>query len=136
MNDYKKVEQLSEENDFEYVHRHSGIPNHAFYLAAKNLQGNVLETVGPIWWNALSQSEENETFASFAAKTISIAKSHSQGEAYSNAIQKAWQDVGVKQPTHLSRAYQKFEEKWAVPSYVPAGVLLTAVLGAYYYTRK
>jgi Zn-dependent metalloprotease len=36
------------------VHINSGIPNHAFYRAAVALGGKAWETVGPVWYRALS----------------------------------------------------------------------------------
>ena len=36
------------------VHINSGIPNHAFYLAAKALGGHAWERAGLIWYRALT----------------------------------------------------------------------------------
>src|SRR5206468_5206599 len=38
------------------VHINSGIPNHAFYLAAVAIGGNAWEKAGQIWYDALRDS--------------------------------------------------------------------------------
>ena len=39
------------------VHINSGIPNHAFYLAATALGGNAWEKAGQIWYDVLTGGE-------------------------------------------------------------------------------
>lgn len=72
------------------VHINSGIPNHAFYLAATIIGGYAWETAGPAWYKALTCGElrPNASFKEFADLTISNAGEH---EA---EIREAWTQVG------------------------------------------
>ena len=76
------------------VHTNSGIPNHAFCLAAKGLGGSSWEKAGPIWYKALPLLTPNATFAEAAGATIQAAKLLF-GAAEVAAVTKAWKDVGV-----------------------------------------
>ena len=57
------------------VHINSGIPNHAFYLAATALGGNAWERAGQIWYDTLTggQLAPDADFADFAAATAATA---------------------------------------------------------------
>jgi len=75
----------------------SGIPNHAFYLAAVEIGGYAWENVGKIWYIALrDRLRAKADFKKAANVTIQVA-----GELYGNgsneqkAVQSAWQKVGV-----------------------------------------
>lgn len=85
------------EGDWGGVHINSGIPNHAFYLAATAIGGYAWETAGAIWFDALIQSAPTTNFAAFADKTILLASSkfHARKEV-EDAVRAAWQQVGVK----------------------------------------
>ena len=78
------------------VHTNSGIPNHAFFIAAITLKGYAWEKAGPIWYKALSLLTPNATFADAAQATMQAAailygaQSHEQ-----QAVQVAWKEVGV-----------------------------------------
>jgi Zn-dependent metalloprotease len=79
------------------VHINSGIPNHAFYLAATALGGYAWEKAGKIWYIALrDRLRSNAQFADAANLTIAVA-----GELYglkgkeAKAVRTAWQKVGV-----------------------------------------
>jgi Zn-dependent metalloprotease len=79
------------------VHINSGIPNHAFYLAAVDIGGYAWEKAGKIWYVALrDRLRAKADFKKAASVTIQIA-----GELYGNdsneqkAVQNAWQKVGV-----------------------------------------
>ncbi|POX36498.1 peptidase M4 family protein [Streptomyces sp. Ru73] len=80
------------------VHINSGIPNHAFYLAATALGGNAWERAGQIWYDVLTGGElaKDAQFADFAKLTIDAAKARygDQGEEQ-EALVKAWSEVGV-----------------------------------------
>jgi len=58
------------------VHINSGIPNHAFYVAAITLGGNSWDAAGPIWYAALADPalRPNATFTQFAALTVKHAR--------------------------------------------------------------
>jgi Zn-dependent metalloprotease len=80
------------------VHINSGIPNHAFYLAAKGFGGNThsWEKAGPIWYATLLDQNLRPTasFADFANVTVANAsKLFDDGAA--QVVEKAWREVGV-----------------------------------------
>ncbi|MGN6445459.1 M4 family metallopeptidase [Amnibacterium sp.] len=78
------------------VHTNSGIPNHAFYLAAVGLGGNAWEQAGHIWYAALTggQLQSTATFAQFALLTIATAE-RLFGAAAKQAVSEAWSGVGI-----------------------------------------
>lgn len=78
------------------VHTNSGIPNHAFYLAAMALQGHAWEKAAPIWYKALPMLQSNATFADAAQATAQAAVLlYGAGSAEQQAVAKAWKEVGV-----------------------------------------
>jgi Zn-dependent metalloprotease len=82
-------------NDNGGVHINSGIPNHAFYLAATAIGGNAWETAGRVWYVTLTErTQPDSQFADVAAATVDVA-----GELLSadeqGAIESAWKEVGV-----------------------------------------
>jgi Zn-dependent metalloprotease len=80
------------------VHTNSGIPNHAFYLAATAIGGNAWEKAGLIWYEALRDPRlrSTATFAQFARQTESNAtRLYGRNSAESKAVAGAWQQVGV-----------------------------------------
>ena len=93
MNDYV---QTVEDNGG--VHINSGIPNHAFYLAAIKIDGLVWERAGRIWYETLRDSRLQPTanFQTFARLTQDNAeKLYGRGSQEANAVQEAWGEVGV-----------------------------------------
>jgi hypothetical protein len=81
------------------VHINSGIPNHAFYLAATAAGGRAWEHVGRVWYAALTDPRlgERADFARWAAMTIDVAQRlfADRGEV-SDAVRSAWESVGVE----------------------------------------
>jgi Zn-dependent metalloprotease len=79
------------------VHINSGIPNRAFYLAAKAIGGNAWEAAGHIWYETLRDPRlrTNASFASFARLTVRNAQI-GFGETEVKAVKDAWQTVGVR----------------------------------------
>jgi Zn-dependent metalloprotease len=79
------------------VHINSGIPNHAFYLAAVAIGGNAWEKAGQIWYDVLTggELESGADFASFARLTVAAARARYGEGAEHDAVVKAWSDVGV-----------------------------------------
>jgi Zn-dependent metalloprotease len=75
------------------VHVNSGIPSHAFYLAATALGGFAWERAGHAWYDALRdpQVTPETDFAGFAAVTVRAAPDGPAG----SAIRDAWGAVGV-----------------------------------------
>ena len=75
------------------VHLNSGIPNHAFQLAAVAIGGSAAEGAGKIWYSALQAVDAEADFAAFAAATVAAAGDHA------DAVGQAWSDVGVEPGT-------------------------------------
>lgn len=81
------------------VHINSGIPNHAFYLAATAIGGNAWEGAGQVWIDVLVNKAVTTTadFAQFAAATIQAAKARFGDDSkQARAVADAWQQVGVE----------------------------------------
>ena len=77
------------------VHLNSGIPNHAFYLAARALGGHVWERAGVVWYAALCMRlHARSTFADAAAATLAEADEHF-GATAAEQVRGAWAAVGV-----------------------------------------
>ncbi|MGH3445451.1 MAG: M4 family metallopeptidase, partial [Nocardioidaceae bacterium] len=76
------------------VHTNSGIPNHAFYLAATGIGGDSWDGAGKVWYAALTSGIGADTdFAGFAQATVKAAQAVSADVAA--AVTSAWQQVGV-----------------------------------------
>jgi Zn-dependent metalloprotease len=76
------------------VHTNSGIPNHAFYLAAIALGGRSWEKAAPIWYRALALLGPNATFAEAKKATCDAARMLFSA-AEQAAVAQAWKGVGV-----------------------------------------
>lgn len=87
---WKDFKKLSRSVDNGGVHINSGIPNHAFYLAATIIGGYAWETAGPAWYKALTSGElsSDANFKEFADLTILHAGDHKAD------ITEAWTQVG------------------------------------------
>ncbi|WP_433359201.1 M4 family metallopeptidase [Streptosporangium sp. CA-115845] len=86
-------------NDHGGVHLNSGIPNHAFYLAATAIGGNAWERAGRIWYVTLTERlRPRSNFRQAAEATVEVA-----GELFGadgdeqRKVRAAWQQVGVLQ---------------------------------------
>jgi Zn-dependent metalloprotease len=79
------------------VHINSGIPNHAFYLAAVAIKGRSWEKAGRIWYVALSERlRATSQFADAARATVTVAgELFGAGGAEAQAVSEAWRAVGV-----------------------------------------
>ncbi|MFF4485216.1 M4 family metallopeptidase [Streptomyces sp. NPDC001544] len=80
------------------VHINSGIPNHAFYLVATALAGHAWEKAGQIWYDVLTGGElrQDALFADFATLTVKAARERYGAGDELTAVQKAWEQVGVR----------------------------------------
>ncbi|MGQ4512751.1 M4 family metallopeptidase [Streptomyces sp. DW26H14] len=79
------------------VHINSGIPNHAFYLAATELGGHAWEKAGQVWYDVLTGGAlaPSAQFADFARLTVAAARArYGDGDEH-EAMVKAWSQVGV-----------------------------------------
>lgn len=79
------------------VHINSGIPNHAFYLAATALGGYAWDVAGKVWYWTLKEKVSQRTgFQEFAESTVVTATERYPGnDAYRAAIAAAWKAVGM-----------------------------------------
>ena len=90
---FKTMEQYVDGAD---VHDSSGIPNHAFYLAAKKIGGFSWEKAGPIWYEAFPKLKPKASFLDAARATSRVASARfgSKSKEYM-AVVSAWQAVKV-----------------------------------------
>jgi Zn-dependent metalloprotease len=79
------------------VHINSGIPNHAFFLAASALGGQAWETVGPVWYGALFALGRKSGFQDAARATIEIAgRLYGSRSRETTAVKAGWKGVGLR----------------------------------------
>lgn len=91
MKDYIKTRE-----DNGGVHLNSGIPNRAFYLAAKALGGFAWEQAGQAWYDTLCDKDlrQDADFNAFAQLTVQHGKKRFDTKV-AGAIEQAWKEVGV-----------------------------------------
>jgi len=79
------------------VHINSGIPNHAFYLAAIGIGGNAWEKAGAIWYTTLTtRLNENSQFQDAADATVAVSgELYGAGGTEQQAVRSAWVQVGI-----------------------------------------
>lgn len=79
------------------VHINSGIPNHAFYLAAVAIGGFAWEKAGKIWYVAATERlRPRSDFAAAAKATQAVAgELFGAGGAEQEAVRDAWSQVGL-----------------------------------------
>jgi Zn-dependent metalloprotease len=87
-------------NDWGGVHINSGIPNCAFYKAAKYLGGNAWESAGVIWHAALKVlpgKPNSTTFQDLANITSEICRQLFENVSEKQeAVRRAWKEVGIE----------------------------------------
>ena len=87
------------------VHLNSGIPNHAFYLAATAIGGNAWAAPGHIWYESLKATGSTAQFQDFAETTVAkAAQLYGTGGAEHRAVQSAWEQVGIRVAGLLTRS--------------------------------
>jgi Zn-dependent metalloprotease len=94
MSDYV---DLPDDNDPQHdnggVHINSGIPNHAFFLAATAIGGYAWEKAGKVWYRALTEKlQPDSQFTDLAQATVELA----DDPAVREAIESAWAAVEVE----------------------------------------
>ena len=79
------------------MHINSGIPNHAFYLAAMEIGGRAWEKAGAIWYDALTKYlRAHSGFQAAADATLAAATARfGDGSLEQKAVRKAWNQVGL-----------------------------------------
>ena len=99
MKDYVDLPDDSDpRNDNGGVHINSGIPNHAFYLAATKLGGYAWEKAGLVWYTTLLSPllRPMANFRTFARLTLLVAgRLFGAGSGEQSAIREAWNQVGI-----------------------------------------
>jgi len=80
------------------VHINSGIPNHAFYLAAVAIGGNAWDAAGHIWYETLvANTGPNAKFQDFADATVGVAgRLYGPSSQEQVAVREAWHEVGIQ----------------------------------------
>lgn len=93
MDDYKTVDY-----DNGGVHINSGIPNHAFYVTAREIGGFAWEKAGQIWYVALrDRLQTRSSFQDAANVTFQVAGSlYGTGSLEQQAVRTGWQEVGIE----------------------------------------
>lgn len=86
------------EDDNGGVHINSGIPNHAFYLAAIALGGRTWEVLGRIWYRVLTERLTSDAdFSDFTRATVDVAgEMFGNGSRVQQAVADAWSQVGLR----------------------------------------
>jgi Zn-dependent metalloprotease len=81
------------------VHLNSGIPNHAFYLAASMIGGYAWEVAGRIWYETMRDPRVRPTcqFRTFARITLAAAQrlGYAASSDEYKAVKEAWHGVGL-----------------------------------------
>jgi len=79
------------------VHINSGIPNHAFYVVARELGGHSWEKAGKIWYVALCDKLTRiSQFADTARLTHEVAgELFGKGSIEQQAVATGWKEVGI-----------------------------------------
>ena len=88
------------------VHVNSGIPNHAFYLAATAIGGRAWEKAGRIWYVTLRDRLRHDSdFIAAARATADVAASlYGPAGPEAGAVREAWAAVGVSAAVRRGRA--------------------------------
>jgi Zn-dependent metalloprotease len=96
MDDYVEKQPWDDQGG---VHTNSGIPNHAFYLAAIDIGGYAWEKAGRTWFRTLSKEligKVDCTFVEAAEATLVAAYGlFGPGSLEEKAVEKAWKAVKV-----------------------------------------
>jgi len=79
------------------VHINSGIPNHAFYIVAREIGGYAWEKAGAIWYKTLTEKlKSNSNFIDAANLTYqAAAELYGSGSLEQKAVQSGWAAVGI-----------------------------------------
>jgi Zn-dependent metalloprotease len=95
MADFRQLPD-NEDGDWGGVHINSGIPNRAFYLAARALGGHSWDRAGRVWYDALTRRlRPDAQFSDAARATIEAAEELFPGGAVRDRVEEAWRTVEV-----------------------------------------
>jgi Zn-dependent metalloprotease len=77
------------------VHINSGIPNHAFYLAAMKIGGRAWLRLGRIWYRTMLSLNTNSVFTDMVQTSVAAAVTEfGNKSAEQKAVAAAWKEVG------------------------------------------
>lgn len=95
-----QFKMMNYNNDNGGVHINSGIPNHAFYVTARNLGGNAWEKAGRIWYEAMTNTLKLEPHATFITAKNQLVWAaqflYGKGSLEQKAVLEGWKEVGVE----------------------------------------
>lgn len=79
------------------VHINSGIPNHAFYVTARELGGYAWEKAGQIWYRTLTKKLTSKSNFQHAADLTyqAAAELYGEGSLEQQAVKTGWDAVGI-----------------------------------------
>jgi Zn-dependent metalloprotease len=86
---------VTTEDDNGGVHVNSGIPNHAFYLAAVRFGGATWEKAGAVWYHALCNTLGRRSDFAGAARATADSARILFGASAAEIVREAWGKVGV-----------------------------------------
>lgn len=91
-------EYASTKSDNGGVHKNSGIPNRAFYVASMGMGGRVWERSAKVWYVSLRDYLDNDaTFADAARATVHVAQQmYGHGSREHEAVKTGWKSVGIE----------------------------------------
>jgi Zn-dependent metalloprotease len=83
--------------DYGGVHINSGIPNHAFYLAATGFGGYAWSAVGKVWYQVMLNLQPTSDFAECARQCRQVARAMvpKLGARLTGVVDRAWKAVGL-----------------------------------------
>lgn len=89
------VDEMNQRDSWD-AHDASGIPNHAFYWAAKTLKVPSWQKLGPVWMDAYAALKPKATFEDAAGATLAAAEARfGSGSNEAKAVRSGWRRVGV-----------------------------------------
>lgn len=108
MDDYADL-PIDSDNDWGGVHINSGILNHAFYLASKDIGGNAWEKTGNIWYSTLKTlpgKPNKTTFNDLANVSTYIAGMlYDTNSKEQKSVSTAWNKVGIQTEELTNRQF-------------------------------
>ena len=103
------------------VHINSGIPNHAFYLAAISIGGDALSVLGNVWYVTLTTKlSATADFKEFASQTVAVAgEQYGGGGSVQRAVAEAWAKVGVAVTRIVTRTHARGQRPRSLANWRP-----------------
>lgn len=103
------------------VHINSGIPNHAFYLAAIEIGGDAWSVLGNVWYATLrTKLTATADFKEFASQTVAVAgEQYGAGGSVQRAVTEAWGKVGVTVTRIVTRAQARGQRPRSLAKWRP-----------------